>query len=480
MKHEIPPVESADVAVIGGGPAGLMAAIAAAEAGARVILAEQLSRPGVKLLATGGGRCNLTNTLPADDFMARCGRQGRFMHPALGAMDSGGLRTFLDALGVPTHAPDGFHVYPVSDSARTVQQALVGRALTLGVAVRLGLCVTGLWLEEREAGSVSEKPKKGAAASSKKRGKASSEILSQKCGTPALGRANDEKHSRGVAAATATYKTPDFVLRGVETSGGPLAAPRVILASGGRSYPDLGATGTGYELARQAGHTVTDLVPALVSLETREAWPARCAGVSLSPARAWIDLPRQPRAGVTGDILFTHRGISGPAVLDLSGDVSVLLVGGEVPLRIDLVPGTSEEEWVSRFDHWQVRGGATTFVTLLDHYLPRSLATVLCGLAGITPAIRPSQVARPARQALAELLTALPLTGTATEGWAASMVTRGGVTLREVDARTLAGRLLPGLAFAGEILDLDGPSGGFNLQWAFSSGHLAGAHAAGL
>jgi hypothetical protein len=212
-----------------------------------------------------------------------------------------------------------------------------------------------------------------------------------------------------------------------------------------------------------------------VPLVAAETWPRRVAGVSVSPARVWIAMPKHSRAGVTGDILFTHTGVSGPAALDLSGDVSALLAGSKsVPIAINLVPEMTAAAWTSLFDRWQVLGGAKTMRMLLAAYLPRSLVDVACGLAGISPAIRPSQVARPARQALALALTALPLTVTGTEGWDHAMVTRGGVSLKEVDPRTLASRRLEGLSLAGEILDLDGPSGGFNLQWAFSSGHLAG------
>ena len=418
MKPIASEVERADVAVVGGGPAGLMAAIAAAERGWKVVLLEQLDRPGVKLLATGGGRCNLTNTLPPDEFMRRFGRQGRFMQPALAAMDSRGLRQFLDALGVPTHAPDGVHVYPVSEKAQTVQQALRRRAAQLGVAVRLGVRVTGLWMAERS-------------------------------------------------------------LRGVETAGGRVAAPRVVIATGGRSYPALGATGTGYDLARQAGHTIIEPTPALVPLVTRETWPRQCAGVSVSPARVWIDLAKQSRVGVTGDILFTHTGLSGPAVLDLSGDVAALLATREsVPLGVDLAPGTTVAEWSARFDRWQAAGGAKTVRTLLDRYLPKSLAAAVSAAAGIDPGVRPAGLTRPQRRALAAHLAALPLTVIGTEGWDQAMVTRGGVSLKEIDPRTLESRRVAGLYFAGEILDLDGPSGGFNLQWAFSSGHLAGESSA--
>jgi predicted Rossmann fold flavoprotein len=267
-------------------------------------------------------------------------------------------------------------------------------------------------------------------------------------------------------------------VRGIETSLGRMAVSRVILASGGRGYPVLGGSAVGYDLVRQAGHTVTDLVPALVPLLAREAWVRSCAGVSLS-ARVWIDLPRRPHAGAAGDLLFTHRGLSGPVVLDLSGEVSAILARREmVPLRLDLSPGTTAAEWLARFDVWERSAGRKTLAVLLEGRLPRRLAAALCGLAGIAPSQRPSQVSRAARRVLADFVVALPLTVTATEGWTSAMVTRGGVSLKEVDPHGLASRRVAGLAFAGEILDLDGPSGGFNLQWAFSSGWLAGVSAA--
>jgi predicted Rossmann fold flavoprotein len=320
---------AADVAVVGGGPAGLMAAIAVAERGRRVVVLEQLDRPGAKLLASGGGRCNLTNTLPPADFLARFGRQGRFMQPALEAFGAAALRCWFDSLGVATHAPDGLHVYPVSNSAVTVQSALWRRAKRLGVAVRLATRASCLWIEQ---GAV----------------------------------------------------------RGLETSRGRVAASRVILASGGRGYPALGGSAVGYDLARQAGHTVTDLVPALVPLLVREAWVRGCAGVSL-PARVWIDLPRRPHAGAAGNVLFTHRGLSGPVVLDLSGEVSALLARREtVPLRLDLSLGTTAAEWLARFDAWERSAGRKTFAGLLEGRLPRRLAAALCGLAEIAPGARPS------------------------------------------------------------------------------------------
>ncbi|MBM4017290.1 MAG: aminoacetone oxidase family FAD-binding enzyme [Planctomycetes bacterium] len=418
MKAREPQLEAADALIVGAGPAGLTAAIAAGERGRRAVVLEQLQRPGAKLLASGGGRCNLTNTLPPEDFMAGFGRQGRFMQPALAALDAAGLRRMLDRLGVATHAPDGLRVYPVSDAAVTVQAALWRRARAQGAQVRLGVRATGLWLEG--------------------------------------GR-----------------------LRGLRTTAGEVAAERVVVAAGGRGYPSLGGGTSGYHLARQAGHTIVEPTPALVPLVARDGWVRSCAGAAVAPARAWIAIPGRAAAGVTGDVLFTHRGVSGPAILDLSGDVAVLLGRqASVPLRLNLAPGTAAEEWRGRFQAWRVAEPRRAVVTLLDRHLPRSVAAAVAGLAGIGPTVRPTQAGARSLGRLATLLTCLPLEIVATEGWDHAMVTRGGVSLKEVDPRTLASRRLAGLFFAGEVLDLDGPSGGFNLQWAFSSGRLAGIAAA--
>ncbi len=402
-----------DVAIIGAGPAGLMAAIAAAEAGARAVVCEQLARPGVKLLATGGGRCNLTNTADAEAVIARFGRHGRFMAPALAAMDGPKLRAFFAALGVPTHAPDGFHVFPQSNSARSVLDALLGRAAALGVRLLTGAEATGLSRE------------------------------------------------------------------GLETSRGPVRASRVVIATGGKGYPALGATGAGYRLAERAGHRIVPPVPGLVPLVTAERWVERVAGVALPEAAVWIGLPKRRQAKSVGPLLFTHRGLSGPAVLDLSADVAELLADGPpVPLRVDLTPSTPAGAWAARFDAWHRAHGRRLVRTLLAEHLPASLAAELCRVAGCGETLRAAEATAAQRRALAAAIVSLPLAITATEGFGQAVITRGGVALSEVDPRTLQSRLVPGLFFAGEVLDLDGPCGGYNLQWAFASGLLAGRSAA--
>lgn len=396
----------------------MMSAISATFAGARAEIIEQLDRPGVKLLATGGGRCNITNTLDTDSFMEHFGKHGRFMQPALSMMSSAKLRSFLAEHGVPTACPDNFHVYPVSNSSASVLHALWKLCDDLKVKRILGAEVKDLVVEN---GSVT----------------------------------------------------------GVDSTSGRIHAHRVVLATGGKSYPDLGATGSGYELAARAGHSIVPPLPVLVPLVTRQTWPRELSGVSLRDVRVWIDLPRHDKAARSGDMLFTLTGISGPAILDLSRDVVPLLrQNGAVPLRVNLCPDVSAGQWNARFDEWQSRHGRKKVVNLLDQHLPSSLARAILRLACADENIQAAAFTRQQRNAVLEHVSRLPLAVTGAGDFDNAMVTRGGVSLREVDPKTLQSRKVCGLFFAGEILDLDGPCGGYNLQWAFSSGWLAGLSAA--
>jgi len=378
------------------------------------MLLEQMPQPGMKILASGGGRANLTNMREQAEFEEAFGRQGRFLGPAMQVMGPPRLRQFLAELGVKTVVGELSRVYPASQRAIDVQNALARRLEQLGVIVRLRCRATRLCLE-------------------------------------------------------------DGVLAGVETATGRVNARRVVLACGGKSWPKLGGTGGGYAMAQQAGHMIVEPVPALVPLVTQERWTAEVAGVSLRGARVWIALPRQSKAGIVGDVLFTHRGVSGPAIIEQSGAVSQLLQQVEtVPLRIELCAGMDASRWSAEMQSWRVSAGRRQVVGLLREHVPASLARQLCRLAGLDEQTTGTQLSAAQRQTLANLLAKLELTVTDTEGFDTAFVTRGGVRLKDVDPKTLQSRLIPGLYLAGELLDLDGPTGGFNLQWAFASGWLAG------
>lgn len=406
------------VLVVGAGPAGLMAALSAAQCGVRVVVCEKQVRAGVKLLASGGGRCNLTNTASIESITTAFGRRGRFAEPALTAMSPTTLRDFFKRCGVPTFSPDGFHVYPVAQSSQRVLDALLSACRKHKVALRLKTCIRELALE------------KGAL--------------------------------RGAWTAEREW----------------MAADAVVLATGGATYPNLGGSEAGYTLARQAGHEVTPLYPVLVDLVTAESWPTTCAGASLSNVEVAIESPRFPCSCIRGDVLFTHRGISGPAILDLSRDVVPLLAQHRVvAVRLQLTAEPAEG-WEALFASWRQHHGRKRVASLLDSVLPASVSRAVVMECGLALERTAAQLTGEERHRLTRFLTGAKLSIVGTGGRDRAMVTRGGVALKQVDPRTLQSRLVAGLYFAGEILDLDGPCGGYNLQWAFSSGWLAGRNAA--
>jgi predicted Rossmann fold flavoprotein len=386
----------------------MMAAIQAARLGRRVVLCEGRSRLGLKLLASGGGRCNVTNTLPVSEIMERFGPQGRFMAPALARLGPDQLREFLRDLGVETHAPDGLHVFPVTHQATTVHAALLREMDRLGVDVRPSLPV------------------------------------------PSLDMVDD-------------------AIAGVRTADGYLSASAVLLATGGRGYPALGGGDSGYDLARQAGHRITALHPAMVPLRTEGTWPANCRADTVP--KASLIVRGKGRRGIsgTGDLIFTKTGLAGPLVLDVARDITPLLDRqGTVPAMLRLTHA-SEQEWNDRLS--ALPPGAT-LAQSLENWLPATLADAFCGIAGL-PTTQPTPLASRIAHRLAALLAQTPITLCGSEGWDHAMVTRGGVALNQVEPETLESRHVRGLHFAGEMLDLDGPCGGFNLQWAFASGSLA-------
>ncbi len=402
-----------DVIVIGAGPAGLSAAVAAAEQGGKVLVLEQMPKPGMKLLASGGGRCNLTNRLEVEDLARRFGRQWRFMLTALYEFSPEMLCDWFGERGVPIEFSDGFHAFPRSGRAGDVLEALLRAARSLGVEIRTRTAVESLKFEN------------GAVA--------------------------------GVILAN---------------GGGMLPVERVIVGTGGKGYPELGALGAGYRFAAGAGHEIVTPLPAMVGLTAAEPWAGDCAGIALSDAEARIALPGESKEPDRGELLFTRNGLSGPAVLDLSGRVSELLLKHRtVPLEINFFAGTGAEDWLELFRQWQRDSGRKMIHNLLGETMPRKLAGHLCaGLGEVAAAVFDGA----ARRELAARLSACRFDVTGTESWRKAMVTRGGVALRAVEPETLESRLVQGLYFAGEVLDLDGPCGGYNLQWAFSSGRLAG------
>jgi predicted Rossmann fold flavoprotein len=432
-----------DVVVLGAGAAGLLAAARAADCGARVLLAEKNRRPGVKILMSGGTRCNITNARglrrlevvsgpidpaydPAESRGIRAIQQaffenGGFLAPALRRFDVDATIRMFEEAGVPTKVEANGKIFPVSDKAAQVLDALVERAQRAGAALR--------------------------------------------CSAPAL--AIEPLRDEHFASARFT----------INLAGEPVAARSVILGVGGMSYPGCGTTGDGYTIARSFGHTIIEPRPALVPLRVGLEWVAGLKGLSVRDAVASVYSGASLLQTRREAVLFTHQGLSGPAILDVSRAVT-RLAGSEPPLlRLDLLPDVSREDLDHRFQI-EARRGRRAAVSLMPEELPRRLAESLITAAAIPPDRMGPDLARDERHRLVAAVKELALPIAGTLGLEKAEVTTGGVSLAEIDPKTLESRLAPGLYFAGEILDLDGLIGGYNFQAAWSTGWLAGESAA--
>ena len=406
--------EEFDLIVIGSGAAGLIAAITAAREQKSVLILEKLSQIAAKLKATGGGRCNLTNTLPNDEFMAKFGRDGRFMQDALKSFDNKALVKFMDEIGVATHAPDGFRIFPTSHSSVTIIKALEAELECLGVKV----------------------------------------LKNQK-----------------VVRLLATGRHID----GVKTQSDIFYAPNVIVATGGLGYPTLGAEGDGYNLAQELGHKVTELSPAMMPLKTKEEWVAKCRADTIAKVELRVDMKKHKKLRAKGDLIFTKNGIRGPVVLDFAREVTPLLKKyGEVPLLLNLTKGMNEEDIRTHFKKLLKENKSSKIIDMLQSLLPEALSRELCALAKVDPETKYKDLEGKKRDKLISLLAWTPLTVTGHDGFKMAMITRGGISLKEINPKTMQSKLIDGLYFCGEVMNLDGPCGGYNLQWSFASGYLAG------
>jgi len=411
MKKEENPY---NLIVIGSGAAGMMAAITAARNNKTVLLLEKLSKIGAKLKATGGGRCNLTNTLSNEDFMARFGRDGRFMSPAMDALDHKALMAFFADIGVESHAPDGYRVFPVTHSSSTIINAMEQEMKQLGITV----------------------------------------LCSQK---------------------VETLEHDGVKVTGVHTVSDTFYAKAVIIASGGMGYPVLGAEGDGYSMAASVGHKVTDLYPAMMPLKVKETWVVNCRADTIAKVMMYVDMKKYKKLSAKGDLIFTKGGIRGPVVLDFSREITPLLSKfDEVPVLANLTKGMNEEQIRAHFKKEIAKDPHRNTLELIMTLLPESVSLELCRLSKVDSALSLGKQKGEARDKLIRLLAWTPLTINGHDGFKMAMITRGGISLKEIDPYTMQSKKLKGLYFCGEVMNLDGPCGGYNLQWSFASGYLAG------
>ena len=399
------------VFVIGGGPAGMICAANAAKNGHTVTLFERNEKLGKKLYITGKGRCNVTNVAERDAFFEHVLRNPRFLYSAFSHFDNKDLMERIEQAGVPLKTERGGRVFPVSDKSSDILRACEKIVRESGVTVRLNAHVD--------------------------------EVLTQ-----------------------------DGAVSGIRIGSQTLACDAVVVATGGISYPQTGSTGDGYDFARATGHAVEEPVASLVPLVTEELWPRELAGLTLKNITLTAEKKGKEVFSELGELLFTHFGISGPLVLSLSGVIAGQPAGTR--LAIDLKPALSREQLDARLLRDLQEGARQQVKTALHALLPQRLLEIVLELAGIDGALPVGQLSKTMRLQLIEMLKALPLTVSGARGLNEAVVTRGGVSVRDVNASTMESKRVKGLYFAGEVLDIDATTGGYNLQIAWSTGALAG------
>jgi predicted flavoprotein YhiN len=432
----------ADIIVVGGGAAGLMAAGRAGELGAKVLLLEKTDSCGKKILVSGKTRCNLTNSAELKDFIAMYGINGRFLYSAFHRFFRPELLDFLTRQGLPTKLERGGRIFPVSDDAHDVVKVFKKYLAAGKVQIELNTQVTAV-----------------------------------------------------------NFRDNSIYL--VQAQNGTYRSLAVIMAAGGASWPETGSAGDGYKISRQLGHTIVKLKPALVPLVVQEQKLAKSMqGVSLRNVRATafqgeasaIDTSLTPHCSYGrgerksphppvvesrfGEMLFTHFGLGGPIILLMSLAVVEALENGPVSVLIDLKPALTKEQLRKRLQRDLDKSGKRKITGIMKEYLPAKMINPFVEMAGISTEKQAHQIIAPERERIVELLKALRFNIKASLPLTKAIVTAGGVSLDEIDPRTMASRKVPGLYFCGEVMDIDADTGGYNLQAAFSTGYVAGESAA--
>ena len=405
------------VLIIGAGAAGLMAAIHASRAGADVTVVERNEKAGKKIYLTGKGRCNVTNDCGVDDFLLEVPRNPRFLYSALSFFCPEDMKQLLAENGCPTVTQRGRRVFPATEKASDVTRTLLKICQMQGVRILLNLRAVSL--------------------------------------------------ERG----------EDGAMTGIVTDDGErIGAEAVIVATGGKSYPATGSTGDGYRLAAEMGHTVLPALPSLIGLESADNWPKTLQGLSLRNVTVTLRKGKKVLYTEIGEMLFTHFGFSGPLILEASCHLPENLP--DCSLELDLKPGLTPEQLDGRLRREMETGGKKQLRNTLPSLMPGSLAAVFPDLCGLPETLPCNQVTAAQRETLLRTMKALPLRIRGRRPLEEAIVTRGGVSVKEVNPGNMESRLVPGLFFAGEILDVDAHTGGYNLQIAFSTGALAGKSAA--
>lgn len=402
------------VLIIGGGAAGMMAAITAAEAGNQVHIFEKNEKFGKKLYITGKGRCNLTNACDLEELFASVMSNGKFLYSAFYGFTNAQTMDFFENLGLKIKTERGNRVFPLSDHSSDVINVLVRRMHALQVKTHLNTEVQKLLLEDGKAVGIQLK------------------------------------------------------------DGTEIAGDAVIVTTGGLAYPSTGSTGDGYRFAKEAGHKIMDLCPALVPMNIKEETAKRLQGLSLKNVKVSLRSGKKCLYEDFGEMMFTHFGVTGPLILSASSYVGKKYLGKELQLSIDLKPALSMEQLDNRLQREFEEAKNKQFKNSLNGLFPAKLVPVMIEKSEISAEKKVNEITRAERLAFAEKIKNFRLTVTGFRDYNESIITRGGVCVKEINPTTMESKLVPGLFFAGEVLDLDALTGGFNLQIAWSTGYAAG------
>ncbi len=405
------------VIIIGGGAAGMMAAIRAAGNGNRVTLLEQNEKLGKKLYITGKGRCNITNDCDTEDLLKHVIRNSKFLYSAFYSFDSRQVMDFFEQHGLAIKTERGGRVFPQSDHSSDVIRTLQNVMKQQKIDIQLHAKAADILIE-----------------------------------------GGDKKKVAGVRLA----------------DGRTFAADNIIIATGGCSYPSTGATGDGYRFAKSLGHTVTEQQPSLVPFETAEDWVRDLQGLSLKNVTVRIKQGQKLLFEDFGEMLFTHYGVSGPLLISASSIVGDYRNGMPFSMEIDLKPALSEEQLDKRILRDFEENQNRQFKNALSKLFPAKLIPVIIRLSSVGTEEKVNAITKEKRAMFVHLIKHFPLTLQRFRGFDEAIITRGGVCIKEVNPSTMESKLVSGLYFAGEVLDLDALTGGFNLQIAWSTGYLAG------
>lgn len=406
-----------NVIVVGGGAAGMMAAVFAARNGQNVQLLEKNEKLGKKLFITGKGRCNITNAADIEDLFTAVTSNPKFLYSGFYSFTNQQVIDFFEELGVKTKIERGERVFPVSDHSSDVIAAFSRELKSLGVSVSLHTEVKELLCEQEKV-----------------------------CGV-------------------------------LLTNGKKMKADAVIVATGGISYPSTGSTGDGYRFAKETGHRVTELLPSLVPMEVRQWYAKELQGLSLRNIEICITDGKKKLYEEFGEMLFTHYGVTGPVILSASSVVGKTLRKKELTLHIDLKPALSEEQLDKRILREFDANHNKQYKNSIDSLFPAKLKPVMIELSEIEPEKKVNEITKEERQRLVHLIKDFTMTLTGLRSYNEAIITKGGVSVKEIDPGTMESKKMKGLYFAGEVLDLDAMTGGYNLQIAWSTGYLAGINA---